>query len=175
MDIRRYFVVVAARDAVEAAVGGGYIEVNHGKAGPLERMRAGDGVVFYSPRNGEGASTLQAFTAIAWVVGAQLKQPDVAEDATRPFRRSARFVAAQPTSIRPLIDTLDFIRNKQHWGTALRNGFVQISRADFDRIGRALGRCDGLRADAAGSGTASDAAAVASGEPAQRGDGSPIA
>src|SRR6476660_2854737 len=68
MEERRYWIGVVARDHVEAAVANGFVQLNYGKAGPLERMQPGDGVVFYSPRvaSPDGAP-LQAFTAIGRV------------------------------------------------------------------------------------------------------------
>src|SRR5665213_3122278 len=96
MDATRYFVGVAARDAVDAAVAGGYVEVNHGKAGPLERMHDGDALVYYSPRTGERGAALQAFTAIARIVGDVLYQAGAAGDTLRPFRRGAIYASAQP-------------------------------------------------------------------------------
>jgi hypothetical protein len=43
MNPRHCWIGVAAKDHVDMGVAGGFIQVNHGKAGPLERMRAGDG------------------------------------------------------------------------------------------------------------------------------------
>ena len=50
MSERRYWIGVVSQDHVEAAVAHGFVQLNHGKAGPLERMRPGDGFAFYSPR-----------------------------------------------------------------------------------------------------------------------------
>jgi len=141
----RHFIVVAAADAVDAASAGSYVEINRGKAGPLERLRDGDVVLYYSPRLAEGGPPLQAFTALAVVDGA-LRRADTPD---APFRRAARYRNVQPAPIRPLIDVLDFIRNKAHWGAPLRFGFVQVSAADSARIAQALGAGDGTAAAAA--------------------------
>ena len=68
MSERRYWVAVVSKDHVDRATAGGFAQVNHGKAGPLERMRADDGFAYYSPRvsHPDGAP-LQAFTAIGRV------------------------------------------------------------------------------------------------------------
>jgi hypothetical protein len=152
MEAPRYFVGVAARDAVDAAIRIGYIEINRGKAAPLERMRDGDLVLYYSPRVTDGGAPLQEFTALARVRGDALYQaPNVitgtANAATTdtdaaaggPFRRPADYLDVRAVPIRPLIDTLAFIRNKVHWGAALRFGFVRISPADFALITGAMG------------------------------------
>lgn len=144
----RHFVAVAAADAVDAGKAGGYVEINRGQAGPLERLRDGDVVLYYSPRHAEGGPPLQAFTALAVVDGA-LHQADTPD---KPFRRAARYRDVQPAPIRPLIDVLDFIRNKAHWGAPLRFGFVQVSNSDFARIAQALGADDDAAAIAASPG-----------------------
>ena len=139
MDECRYFIGVAAADAVDAAVTGGYVEINHGKAAPLERMRNGDAVLFYSPRASDGGPVLQAFTALARVCGDSLYVGGIAGDVERPFRRTAHYVDVQPASIRPLIGTLEFIHNKANWGAALRYGFLRISAGDFAQVAQAMG------------------------------------
>ena len=139
MDACRYFVAVAALDAVQAAAAGSYAEINRGKAGPLERMRIGDALLFYSPRACEGGKPLQAFTALARIRGDGLYLADAATDAARPFRRAAEYLDVQPAPIRPMIDTLAFIANKSHWGVALRFGFLRISAPDFAQIAQAMG------------------------------------
>jgi len=47
---RRFWVGVASRAHIAIGVAGGFAQANHGKKAPLLRMRAGDGVVFYSPK-----------------------------------------------------------------------------------------------------------------------------
>ena len=65
MNERNYWIGVVSKDHVAIGVDGGFMQLNHGKAGPLERMRAGDGFAYYSPRTSypDGAP-LQAFTAL---------------------------------------------------------------------------------------------------------------
>jgi len=110
----RYWIAVASLDKVEAAVAGGYVEVSHGKAGPLERMRPGDRVAFYSPRTrSSGGEALQSFTALGEVVDAPLFQ---AAAAHQPFRRAVRWQGVTPAPVRPMLEALEFIRNKRHLG-----------------------------------------------------------
>ena len=68
MSMRNYWIGVVSKEHVDIGVAGSFTQVNHGKAGPLERMRAGDGFVFYSPRTSyPDGDPLQAFTAIGRV------------------------------------------------------------------------------------------------------------
>jgi predicted RNA-binding protein len=49
-----------------------------------------------------------------------------------------RFVAAQEALIRPLVDHLSFIKNKQSWGYVFRFGLLEIPEYDFQRIAAAM-------------------------------------
>ena len=140
MSERSYWIGVVSKDHVDMGVAGGFTQLNHGKAGPLERMRAGDGFVFYSPRqsypNGE---LLQAFTAIGRIRTGTVYQVQV-DDSFHPFRLDVDYFPAQPAPVRPLIAELSFIRSKEHWGAAFRFGFVRVPEQDFARIAAAMGR-----------------------------------
>ncbi|MFO1323382.1 MAG: EVE domain-containing protein [Burkholderiales bacterium] len=140
MTPRNYWIGVVSRDHVLMGVAGGFTQLSHGKAGPLERMRAGDGFAFYSPRTAHpDGPPLQAFTAIGRVRDAPIFQAALDGD-FRPFRRSVDYLPAREAPIRPLLSDLSFIRSKQHWGAAFRFGFVRAPEADFARICEAMGR-----------------------------------
>src|SRR5262249_48922223 len=65
---KRFWVGVASKDHVMRGVAGGFAQLNHGKAGPLNRMRPGDGIAYYSPRTEmRGGAPVQGFTAIGTV------------------------------------------------------------------------------------------------------------
>ena len=68
MDARHFWIGVVTQDHAERGIAGGFAQVNHGKAGPLERLHAGDGFAIYSPRTTyPDGMPLQAFTAIGCV------------------------------------------------------------------------------------------------------------
>jgi len=135
-----YWIGVVSKDHVDAAIAGGFTQLNHGKAGPLERMRAGDGFIFYSPRTDypDGAA-LQAFTGIGRIRTGTIYQTEAGEG-FRPFRLDVDYLVATPASIKPLIGELSFIRSKTHWGAAFRFGIVRVPAEDFARIAAAMGR-----------------------------------
>jgi hypothetical protein len=135
---RRYWIVVAAQDAASAGTAQGCLQLASGKAGPLERMRGGDGFVVYSPRTGVRGEALQAFTAIGRVRDAPIEMAGI--EPGGPFRRAAEYLPAVIAPIRPLLPALAFIGNKARWGAAFRFGVVRVPDDDFARIAQAMGR-----------------------------------
>ena len=140
MNARNYWIGVVAKDHVALGVAGGFTQLNHGKAGSLERMRAGDGFAFYSPRTAHpDGPPLQAFTAIGRVRDGRVYQADTGSD-FRPFRLVVDYLPATDAPVKPLLDGLTFIRSKTHWGAAFRFGFLRVPEEDFARIAAAMGR-----------------------------------
>jgi hypothetical protein len=144
MSERNYWIGVVSKDHVAIGVAGGFTQLNHGKAGPLERMRGGDGFAFYSPRTAypDGAP-LQAFTAIGRIRDGkvfQARQGLGITDGFMPFRLAVDYLPARDVPIKPLIEDLSFIRSKMHWGAAFRFGYLRVPEADFAKIAAAMGR-----------------------------------
>jgi len=139
MSDRNYWIGIAAKDHVDAASAGSFAQVNRGNAAPLERLRAGDGYVFYSPRIASpDGEPLQAFTAIGRVRTGQVYQATIDAD-FHPFRVDVDYLRSQPAPIKPLIAELSFIRNKAHWGAAYRFGMRRVPEIDFALIAAAMG------------------------------------
>lgn len=140
MSERRYWIGVVSKDHVDLGMAGGFTQLNHGKATPLERMRAGDGFAFYSPRiTHPKGEPLQAFTAIGRIRTGTVYQVGIDGD-FRPFRLDVDYLPAQPAPIKPLIAPLSFVHSKKHWGAVFRFGIVRVPEADFALIANAMGR-----------------------------------
>jgi len=140
MSERNYWVGVVSKDHVALGVAGGFTQLNHGKAGPLERMRAGDGFAFYSPRTAyPDGEPLQALTAIGRIRDGNVYQVTQAPGFS-PFRLAVDYLPAHDAPIKPLIEELSFIRSKAHWGAAFRFGYLRVPEADFAKIAAAMGR-----------------------------------
>ena len=136
---RRFWIGVASRDHVNVGVKGAFIHLNHGKKAPLRRLKAGDGVIMYSPRTAyPDGEPLQAFTAIGTVVTSDVYQVEVTSH-FRPHRVDVRFVPAKEAQIKPLLGQLSFIKSKSHWGAAFRFGHVEIPGCDFALIAERMG------------------------------------
>jgi predicted RNA-binding protein len=129
---------VVSRSHVQSGVQGGFIQLNHGKQSAVQRLKAGDRLLMYSPRTSypDGAP-LQAFTAIGLVTTGEVYQSEVSPD-FRPFRVAVQFFPCSEAPIKPLIDRLSFIRNKTHWGAAFRFGYVKVPESDFGVIADAM-------------------------------------
>jgi hypothetical protein len=121
-------------------VKGGFIQLNHGKRAPLQKLAASDGVVFYSPRTSySDGEPLQAFTAIGRIETGEVYQVEMTSR-FKPFRADVKFLKAKEVPIRPLIDRLSFIKDKSHWAARFRFGHLNISEVDFALIAAAMGR-----------------------------------
>ena len=127
-----------SRDHVERGVRGRFTQANHGKPHMLRKMARGDWIIFYSPRETHpDGPPLQAFTAIGRVADDEPYQVDVSAD-FQPWRRNVDFLECAPAPIRPLIDRLDFIEDKNRWGYKFRFGVFRIDDADREIIRSAM-------------------------------------
>ncbi len=138
----RYWVGVASREHVLRGIAGGFAQLCHGKEHPLRRMRPGDWIVYYSPRETFGGKDhCRRFTALGEVTGEAVYQVEMGPGFV-PFRRDVRFLPTGEASIVRLLDRLSFIRDRQRWGYVFRYGHLQIPEADFRRIAEAMSAGD---------------------------------
>ena len=127
----KYWIVVASRDHVRKGVEEGFCQANHGKEAPLRRMKKGDWVAFYSPKERfGGADKCRRFTAIGRISDDQVYQGQMGQDFS-PFRRNVEFLPSSEVPIEPLILQFSFIRSKKSWGYVFKFGLIQIPRPDF--------------------------------------------
>jgi hypothetical protein len=134
-----YWIAVASAEHVRRGREGGFMQVNHGKAAPLRRIKPGDGIVYYSPTTILGQKDgLQAFTSIGTVREGEPYQGDMGGGFT-PFRRDVEWAKAREAQIKPLLDRLEFTAGKSNWGYQLRFGLFAISEHDFSLIAEVMG------------------------------------
>lgn len=138
-----YWIGVVSRSHVLRGVAGGFAQMNHGKQAPLRRMKAGDGLIYYSPRESyPNGAPLQAFTALGFIRTGAVYEYDMTPDGVPgfvPWRIDVDYQPVQPVSIKPLVAELDFIADKTHWGAAFRFGQIKIGEADFLKMAAAMG------------------------------------
>ena len=134
----KYWIAVASAEHARRGKAG-FMQVNHGKKAPLQRIRAGDGVTYYSPAlTMGGKDRLQSFVTIGRVRDEELYQGVMGGDFV-PWRRNVDYIEAAEAPIAPLLDKLDFTRGNRNWGYQMRFGLFEISAHDFGVIAEAMG------------------------------------
>ena len=135
--MRNYWVGVVSRSHVKIGVKGGFIQLNHGKKAPLERLKAGDMLAMYSPRESyPDGPVLQAFTAIGTIKSGKVYQVEMSPE-FQPSALTSSFRA--PGKLRSSHSSNGFpSSSKTHWGGAFRFGYVKVPEADFARIADAM-------------------------------------
>lgn len=139
----KYWIAVASADHVRRGAAEGFMQVCHGKGGPLKRIKPGDFVAYYSPSNIMGVKDgLQAFTACGRVREGIPYQFDMGDDFI-PFRRDVDWIAKGEVKIAPMLQVLSFTAGKRNWGQPFRYGLFQVNEPDYRIIE------DAMKADAA--------------------------
>ncbi|WP_394789805.1 EVE domain-containing protein [Rhodoferax sp.] len=139
---RKNWIAVAsaehARRGCAADDGPGYMQVCHGKGGPLQRVRAGDRVAYYAPAlTMGGKDRLQCFVSIGTVLPGDPYRFDMGGGFV-PFRKDVDYVAAHEASILPLVPQFEFVESPQRWGYKFRFGLFDISDHDMRLIAQAM-------------------------------------
>lgn len=108
----KYFIAVVSKDHVARGVKEGIMQVCHGKKKPLKKIKKGDFIILYSPKNSfEGKEKCQSFNAIAQAADEKIYSFQISEDFI-PFRRKVNFFESKDISILPIIENLKFINDK---------------------------------------------------------------
>jgi hypothetical protein len=122
--MQKYWINVISKEHVLRGVKEGITQSGHGKEAPLKKMEKGD-------------ERLQAFTAIGILADETIYQFEVTPT-FKPFRRKVIFKKSKEVSILPLIEQLEFIKDKKHWGFMFRFGLFEISEKDFNTISQIM-------------------------------------
>lgn len=128
----RYWIGTVSKEHVMRGVSLGIAQVGHGKRAGLARMKKGDVLIYYSPKQSyEGDEPLQAFTAVATMLDDNVYQVEESPS-FKPFRRDVSYDKNfTDVPIRPLIEKLEFIEDPKRWGYKFRFGIFEISEKDF--------------------------------------------
>lgn len=133
-----YWINTITCDHVNLGIQGGFTQASHGKRAGLLKLDQGDFITFYSSRTEyHGGDPLQSFTALGRIVDEEPYQVEMRPD-FHPWRRQVEFLDSNVAPIAPLIEELDFIKDKIHWGLPFRQGLFEVERNDFKRIVRAM-------------------------------------
>ncbi len=133
-----YWMLVASKNYVLRGIQEGIAQACHGKAQPLTRMQIGDGIIYYSPKlEFEKDIPCQEFITVGFVSGEEVYAYDIGNGFV-PFRREIQYLKVKPVPIKPLLEKLNFIKNKKQWGYSFRFGIFEISSEDFQFIFEAM-------------------------------------
>ena len=132
------WLAVASAEHVRLGRANGFMQVCHGKSGPLQRIHPGDRVVYYSPAEKmRKGPPLRNFTALGVVRDGLPYQVAMGCDFL-PWRRDVQWQEAREIPITPLLETLEFTRGKKNWGYQLRFGLIEICEHDMQCIAAAM-------------------------------------
>ena len=127
----KYWIGTVSKEHVLRGVAGGFCQVCHGKAAPLNRMKRGDWLLYYSPKISlYGHEKWQAFTACG----------QIADDTAYPFRMSEDFIPFRRNVVYSPIQRdcpLDIARTHPEWkmyASQLRYGHFAISEDFFSFV-----------------------------------------
>ena len=136
---KQFWIGVVSRAHVQIGLEGGFVQLNHGKKAPLQKLSAGDGFVYYSPKTSfPDGEPCQMFTAIGIIKNGEVYQADMGDN-FHPFRIDVHFFNTKEIAIKPLLEKLSFINDKVHWGAPFRFGNLKVSAQDFKIIADAMG------------------------------------
>ena len=116
----------------------GFMQVSHGKPGPIRRVQPGDRVAYYAPTlTMGGKDKCQSFVSIGIVGPGDAYAFDMGGGFV-PWRRDVAYAPAREAPIAPLLDQLDFVEDRQRWGYKLRFGLFEVSEHDMRLIAEAM-------------------------------------
>ncbi len=129
--MQKFWCGVVSREHILRGVTGGFCQVCHGKRAPLDRMKVGDGIVFYSPTEQfKGKQRCQRFTAIGQIVGGHTYAVEMFPGFV-PFRKDVNYFRSEETPLLPLLPALNFTRGQSNWGAPFRFGHFALDADDF--------------------------------------------
>ncbi|MTH48796.1 EVE domain-containing protein [Intestinirhabdus alba] len=112
----KHWLAVASAAHVALGYAGNFMQVCHGKKGPLSKINPADGIVYYSPSKVFGKKDgLMSLTAIGYVAQGEPYPFDMGGGFV-PFRRDVVWLSDRVCPIAPLLDRLEFTANKKSWG-----------------------------------------------------------
>lgn len=138
--LRKNWIAVASAEHARRGrdADGGFMQVCHGKPAPLRRVQPGDRVAYYAPAlTMGGKDRCQSFVSIGIVQAGDPYAFDMGGGFV-PWRRQVAYVPAREAPIAPLLDTLEFVEDRQRWGYKFRFGLFCVSDNDMRLIAHAM-------------------------------------
>lgn len=133
-----HWIAVISRAHSRIAAASGFLQVCHGKAGPLRRTRAGDEVFIYRPREGMGAGEVLKRVEFRCIFDDDRIYSVEQAPGFTPFRKDVSFDEGFQGLAIHYVAGLELTADP-HWGMLARRGFFDISAHDAQLL-RSHGR-----------------------------------
>ncbi|EJF98912.1 hypothetical protein MEI_00079 [Bartonella vinsonii subsp. arupensis Pm136co] len=138
----KHWIAIISRDHARLAAKLGFLQVCHGKAGPLQKTSKGDEVFIYCPRSEMGTGKiLQTIEFQCVFKDNNIYQVEQTPNFT-PFRKDVLLNKQAKPVVLKEIQGLEFLSNPR-WGMLAKRGFFEITAYDATRIRKAMGIHDG--------------------------------
>lgn len=139
------WIYVYTKKQADECIKFGFLQATSRKKSFLQKLSLGDEVILYCGSEDIGKkSSIQSFLAIGKVTENSLyeffpdfvsfkKDGEVFMKKTQEpfFRIKMEFYLQAEVKIKPIIEDLEFIKNKEKWGVTFLNYQIQISEKDF--------------------------------------------
>lgn len=134
----QYWICKAAQEHVNIVKDKGYTQINMGPRQPLEKMNAGDWIIYYSPTvyYEQEVPTCKKFTGISCVNDNRI-YPQGGQFPDR-WRRNVEFFHCIPHEPTNFIGHVSFLPEAQTWEEVLQNPVFAIDRNDFITIAQTI-------------------------------------
>jgi hypothetical protein len=138
--VESYWIAVVPKVGVDRCLVGGFAMFGHGRHQAMKRTKAGDWLVYYSPRTVlKGGEEVRAFTAIGRFTEREPYEVEIG-DGRVAWRRDIHFEKkACQADVYPLLDQLSFIKDREHWGLFFHRSLFSVDHDDFRLIARTMG------------------------------------
>jgi predicted RNA-binding protein len=134
-----YWVYPITEDSLKICLELGIIGAKGNNAYRLKKWKPGDLIIFYVSRERfDSQRPVRKFCAIAECIGYSFNSaenifPD-SKTEEYPTRIKIKALSNKKCEIKPLIEQLDFIKNKKNYGSAFISGTRNVSAKDFNII-----------------------------------------
>lgn len=134
----KYWIGIASKDHIMTGVAGNFCQLGHGKHAPVKRLNPADWLIYYAPRTKlKGGDKVQAFVALGQIQEGDPYLVGMSMDFSA-WRRNISYQDVRSANIHDLLDQLNFITDRKHWGILFRRPMFEVSESDFNLIARAM-------------------------------------
>ncbi|WP_144755530.1 EVE domain-containing protein [Bartonella saheliensis] len=138
----KHWIAVISREHACLAAKFGFLQVCHGKAGPLQKTSKGDEVFIYCPRCEMGTGQILRTIEFQCIFKDNHIYQVEQMPHFSPFRKDVIFHKQAQSVVLKKIQGLEFLTN-HHWGILARRVFFEIAPYDATLIRKAMGIHEG--------------------------------